>query len=121
MEAWTLLVGLLSGSLDSAERHQGLPPGLGRGHSGGDVCLDLLFEVELQLVVYFTRGPGSQQKAEARSPFLKHRHSSLSGRLPSFPSALNKRMRLSFVECQGERLRLTWTWLADTHSSQNKA
>src|SRR5580658_9928806 len=59
VEAWPLLVRFFLGSLHSPECDDRLPARLLRGHSGGDVRFGLLFEVELQLLVYFTMRLGS--------------------------------------------------------------
>ncbi len=59
IEAWPLLVRFFLGTLDSPKRDDRLPPRLLRRHSGGDICLGLLFEVELQLLIYFMMRLGS--------------------------------------------------------------
>jgi hypothetical protein len=59
VEAWPLLVRFFLGFLHSPKCDDRLPARLLRRHSGGDVRFGLLFEVKLQLLVYFTMRLGS--------------------------------------------------------------
>ena len=74
-EARTLFVGLCSHALNSPERYDRFSACLLWRHSGRDVFLGLPFDVELQLVVYFTIGFWRHQKTKARQPFFEHRSS----------------------------------------------